>query len=200
MDLGHRRNSNNKIEPGAIREAIEVGRHTGRAQTDYHEQMDGAPVTASEFREQLSRVVPLRGKGEKTRADRFIEWWVIDPRKTKWIGYWDMATVVALLFVALVTPFEVAFLDSPRDWNDVARRFGSVGWLFTVNRCVDGLFIVDLVLQFRLMYTEVDSAFGTQWVTNPTRIIRHYLKTWFALDVLRYVSVTIRIVYVYVSW
>ena len=107
---------------------------------------------------------------------------MIDPRKTKWIGYWDMATVVALLFVALVTPFEVAFLDSPRDWNDVARRFGSVGWLFTVNRCVDGLFIVDLVLQFRLMYTEVDSAFGTQWVTNPTRIIRHYLKTWFLLD------------------
>ena len=56
---------NNKVEPGAIREAIEVGRHTGRAQTDYHEQMDGAPVTASEFREQLSRVVPLRGKGRR---------------------------------------------------------------------------------------------------------------------------------------
>ena len=87
-------------------------------------------------------------------ATRLLTWWVIDPRTSKYLGYWDIVTIVALLFVALVTPFEVAFLEAPRDAKDIWERFESVGWLFCVNRLVDCLFTVDLVLQFRLMYTE----------------------------------------------
>ena len=37
--------------------------------------------------------------------------WLIDPRTSKRMGYWDFTTVMALLFTALVTPFEVAFLE-----------------------------------------------------------------------------------------
>lgn len=63
------------------------------------------------------------------------------------MGWWDVLCVIALLFVALVTPFEVAFLDSVRTSSDVYDRFHTVGWLFLMNRLVDSLFTIDLVLQ-----------------------------------------------------
>ena len=47
---------------------------------------------------------------------------------------WDLAMVIVLLLVAIVTPFEVAFLDIQIDG------------LFFVNRVVDALFLVDMVL------------------------------------------------------
>ena len=81
--------------------------------------------------------------------------------------------MIALLFVALVTPFEVAFLDSPRNAQDITNRFGSVGWLWCVNRVVDLIFLVDLVLQFRLMYQTSDASTGTRWVTEPSEIVKH---------------------------
>ena len=79
---------------------------------------------------------------------------------------------------------EVAFLESPRSFEDIGQRFGEVGWLFCVNRLVDALFIVDLVLQFRLMYSEANSTEGMRWVTDPFQIARHYLLGWFTIDIM----------------
>lgn len=61
----------------------------------------------------------------------------------------------------------MAFLDSPRSFADIFERFESVGWLFFVNRLVDLLFLADLVLQFRLMYTESSTTEGMRWVSEP---------------------------------
>ena len=36
---------------------------------------------------------------------------VIDPRTTKWMQWWDIIMMLALLFTAMVTPLEVAFLE-----------------------------------------------------------------------------------------
>ena len=36
---------------------------------------------------------------------------VIDPRTAKWMQWWDIVMMLALLFTALVTPLEVAFLE-----------------------------------------------------------------------------------------
>ena len=33
--------------------------------------------------------------------------WIIDPRVSKRIGYWDITAGVALIFTAIVTPYEV---------------------------------------------------------------------------------------------
>ena len=93
---------------------------------------------------------------ETSRWHRFEVCWVIDPRVSKLLGPWDLLCVIALLFVALVTPFEVAFLESPRSAADIGQRFSSVGWLWCVNRLVDVIFTIDLVLQFRLMYKTSD--------------------------------------------
>ena len=103
---------------------------------------------------------------------RLASWWVIDPRVSKVLGTWDIVCVFALIFVALVTPFEVAFLESPRDAADLYWRFGSVGWLWCTNRIVDLLFTLDLFLQFRLMYqTSDDSVNGAHAREGSTRAL-----------------------------
>ena len=54
---------------------------------------------------------------------------LIDPRTSSWIGRWDAVTSLALLFVAFVTPYEVALLDVHLDA------------LFIVNRIVDSMYV-----------------------------------------------------------
>ena len=51
-------------------------------------------------------------------------------------GYWDGLTSIALLFTATVTPYEVALLQPVFDP------------LFIVNRVVDGIFAIDVLVQF----------------------------------------------------
>ena len=64
----------------------------------------------------------------RKRAKR---WWVVDPRKSRWMAAWDAATTLCLLYTAVVTPFEVAFLDAPRSWTEASRD-----GLFLTNRVV----------------------------------------------------------------
>ena len=49
--------------------------------------------------------------------------------------YWDLCTAAALVYTAIVTPYEVAFLAPPspsEKWSDS---------IFIINRCVDVIFI-----------------------------------------------------------
>ncbi|KAL1503237.1 hypothetical protein AB1Y20_011293 [Prymnesium parvum] len=98
--------------------------------------------------------------------------WLIDPRTSRRVGYWDAVTALALVFTALVTPFEVALLDS----NDVST-------LFIVNRVVDMIFVIDIVLQFFLI-TEKGTGAGHQFLITHRDISINYLKGWFFIDVL----------------
>jgi hypothetical protein len=58
---------------------------------------------------QLLMMGDLRGA---SRMQRFMVWWVIDPRHTRCLGYWDLVTVLCLFFVAIVTPFGTRRLSS----------------------------------------------------------------------------------------
>ena len=83
---------------------------------------------------------------------------------------WDFVTTVALLFTAIVTPFEVGFMDSPETPDT----------LFVLNRIVDVVFIFDMVFQFFLMYRrggggDGNDATNAAWETSPRRIARRYL-------------------------
>ena len=100
--------------------------------------------------------------------------WVLDPRTVAFVAWWDGLATLALIFTALVTPFEVAFVQPAEDkWKD---------GLFLTNRAVDVIFIVDMLLQFRLAYKE-DNVHGTRWVVEPGAVMRHYgCSFWFALD------------------
>lgn len=103
--------------------------------------------------------------------------YIIDPRKSLCMSLWDAVSTLALLYTALVTPFEVAFLQAPRTWADAA-----ADGLFMLNRAVDVVFVVDILVQFFLMYKVEDAIRGVKWVDDPKLIRCNYLKSWFAID------------------
>ena len=96
---------------------------------------------------------------------------IINPRTSKWVPLWDTATFLCLMFTAILTPFEVCIIQDP----------GTV-WLVT-NWVVNSFFIMDMILQFFLAYQESPKK-GARWIVHRPAIIRHYLRTWFLLDLL----------------
>lgn len=103
------------------------------------------------------------------------QWWVIDPRSSSIMGYWDFATASALVFTALVTPFEVSFLSAPTN------KWASP--LFLINRVIDLVFIADMLIQPCLAYS-TDGVSGKRWVLDAAKIAKHYFASrWFFLDI-----------------
>ena len=86
---------------------------------------------------------------------------LLDPRTSKLIGPWDAATASALLFTTFVTPIEVALLGNTES-----------PLLFGINRFVDCIFIIDLCLQFFIMY-QPSMAESSILEDKPTKIARH---------------------------
>jgi len=84
---------------------------------------------------------------------------------------WDRGTVVLLIYAAVMTPFEVAFLEP------------SVNALFAVNRVVDSLFLIDIISQFFLNPLEDDSQ-KTKGLPDHRKIACHYLRGWCIIDSL----------------
>jgi hypothetical protein len=120
---------------------------------------------------------------------------LIDPRSSKFLRRWDILVATCLIFTALVTPFEVAFLEAP------TRPDGS---LFLINRCIDAIFTGDMVLQFFTMLPN-DAPFQVKqqtiskltrsdqrrrrsdldsMVTSHAQIAKKYLLGWFFIDLL----------------
>ena len=92
--------------------------------------------------------------------------WVIDP-KGAFSRRWDVLMVVLLLFTAVVTPYETAFLET------------KFNFLFVLNRVVDLLFLTDLFINFFLSYPDPETQ---QDVVSHKRIAKHYLTGWFVID------------------
>ena len=109
-------------------------------------------------------------------------WYLIDPRHSLVMKVWDVVTCSALLFTAVITPYEVGFLPPPESSMEV---------LFILNRIVDIVFLIDICVHFVLMYPATDSDQSVIWVKSPKRITLHYLKSWFVIDtVSSLVSIT----------
>ena len=102
------------------------------------------------------------------------QWYIIDPRTSKFTTYWDAVGMSALIFTAIVTSTEVAFVESP----------GCIDELFIINRCVDCIFFIDGILQFFLMYPQkpADATETIRWVHDHDQIAKNYLKSWFGPD------------------
>ena len=92
---------------------------------------------------------------------------------------WDAITAVALIFTALVTPFEVGFM--PPDRN-------SASGLWILNRLIDLVFVLDMLFQFftmRKMAVEKAVDSKAEWEMSVRVIAKEYMTSmWFSLDVL----------------
>ena len=90
---------------------------------------------------------------------------VINPEGNSLLQKWDVFIFLALIYTSVVTPFEVGFLET-KLWTT----------LFYVNRTVDVIFIIDIVLQFFIMYEEHHPVYGSKWIGRRKKIVKHYLK------------------------
>jgi hypothetical protein len=117
---------------------------------------------------------------EALRARRATRpWYIIDPRSSLFMASWDAIAMVAILYTACVTPYEVALLDPPGTWADAAADA-----LFILNRLVDAVFLLDFVLNFVVMVQAFDEKEGVRWIDDPSIIAGKYLRGWFTLDVV----------------
>jgi len=102
--------------------------------------------------------------------------WTVAPDKSHWVQNWDAALCAALVYTAVVTPAEVAFIQKAHRVNDYV-------WFFLINMCFTFIFILDVGLQFFLHY-QLPKDKGNTWVRNHRRIVRHYLFGYFGIDFL----------------
>jgi hypothetical protein len=92
----------------------------------------------------------------------------LDP-KNNYMRYWDMYTIVLLVYTAIVTPYEVSFLEP------------SLNALFFINRFVDVSFLFDMLLNFYLGYFDDDMG---KWVFDLVKIRKKYFESWFFIDIV----------------
>eukprot|EP00418_Pyrodinium_bahamense_P038623 CAMPEP_0179204744 /NCGR_PEP_ID=MMETSP0796-20121207/102070_1 /TAXON_ID=73915 /ORGANISM="Pyrodinium bahamense, Strain pbaha01" /LENGTH=395 /DNA_ID=CAMNT_0020909629 /DNA_START=6 /DNA_END=1190 /DNA_ORIENTATION=+ len=97
---------------------------------------------------------------------------LVDPRSPK-MKKWDTLIGICLAFVGIITPYEVVFID----------KINVV--LFAVNRFVDMVFILDLVLQFFLKVEIQRPHRGGSFMLRDRRALCvRYLRSWFFIDLV----------------
>lgn len=103
-----------------------------------------------------------KGDGDGNPNNKYL----IDPN-CPFMRKWDITAICMLLFVMVVTPFEVAFLTT------------SLNGLFFINRLIDCYFIVDMGIQCFLMYRDEEKGVT---VKEHDLILKRYFKCWFWID------------------
>jgi len=125
---------------------------------------------------------PAPGTGVSHNAENDVvkkvsaPFWFSSPRATinptsDAMANWDKTIMGVLLYTALVTPFEVSFLTP------------SWGVMFYINRCVDTIFVVDIVFTF-LLDPGNDETKKSDGLPSHSKIAKAYLTGWFAVDVI----------------
>ena len=111
-------------------------------------------------------------RAQKTKHFKIEKpWYIINPDNSSWFTVWQGLMCLALTFVALITPVQVGLIEE--------FRFDA---LAMASLCVDGIFLVDLLMQFCTTYSK-RTVRGTIWETRVSAISQQYLKSWFVLDV-----------------
>eukprot|EP00927_Polykrikos_kofoidii_P084475 TRINITY_DN8905_c0_g1_i2.p1 TRINITY_DN8905_c0_g1~~TRINITY_DN8905_c0_g1_i2.p1 ORF type:complete len:734 (-),score=95.52 TRINITY_DN8905_c0_g1_i2:258-2270(-) len=94
---------------------------------------------------------------------------VINPEYNRFYMWWDFLSMMAMAYVAVIVPFQVGLLAVQWDW------------MFVLSSMVDLIFVVDMILQFFVMYPK-RTDFGIVYESRHDQIIIRYLSSWFFLD------------------
>ena len=84
--------------------------------------------------EEMASLLVKQQRTAKQELERQIraKRWLIDPRTSRIASVWDAVTVIAMCFVAIATPFEVAFMKAP---ESAAERRDSLGGICSAAIC-----------------------------------------------------------------
>ena len=92
--------------------------------------------SATEPETGLTSVQKMRAQVHMAENSGNARSYAIDPRTSRFVQWWDMAMLVALIFTALATPYECVYLAPYVDTEHP---------LFGVNRVFDAFFLSDMV-------------------------------------------------------
>jgi len=106
-------------------------------------------------------------------------WYLVNP-EGKFMQRWDFVTTIALLFTAVITPYEVALVNSP-DFGTAEELLGNGLWV--VNQVVNLVFLFDMVLSFFTMYRESANN-GGAIIRDLSKIRTRYIRGWLFIDVV----------------
>lgn len=108
--------------------------------------------------------------------------YLIEPDSER-LALWDCFTSLTLLFIAIFTPYEVAFLPAPTRGDSP---------LFILGRLIDAIFAIDMIVQILTMVpsAEEPDKLETRWPV----ILRTYMEGWFLLDFVSLASSTFDII------
>ena len=81
--------------------------------------------------------------------------------------YWDVVAIVLVFYVAVTLPYRLAFA---RSWPDA---------LVYLDFIADVYFMADIILNVFTAYYDEETL-----VVNRKQVLRHYLQTWFILDLI----------------
>jgi hypothetical protein len=93
---------------------------------------------------------------------------VLNPRSEA-IRKWAIFILILIMLTGIITPFDIAFFEP---------EFGGI---FIFNRIVDFIFILDIIINFHLSFTDSKSGLP---VVSRTLIRKEYMRVWFWVDLL----------------
>eukprot|EP01039_Chlorochromonas_danica_P003102 gene3102-3396_t len=93
---------------------------------------------------------------------------LIDPTSRNKL-IWDFFIALLILYSVLIIPVELGFNDNAFTGSD------------TVDLIISGFFFIDILISFSTAYF---SEKADALVISRKRIVRHYLKTWFMIDLI----------------
>ena len=125
---------------------------------------------SEDFRSSLEHV-----KAQLKYHNRFV----LDPRHSRWLQYWDAVFMACMIYTCVITPVEICM------YKGVQLGDGETSFtiMFFGNQLVNVCFAVDLVMNFFLAYQEMPHD-GGRWVTDVPLIRRKYLRGWFCIDLI----------------
>ncbi|XP_076871723.1 voltage-gated inwardly rectifying potassium channel KCNH7 isoform X3 [Brachyhypopomus gauderio] len=93
---------------------------------------------------------------------------------------WDWLILLLVIYTAIFTPYSAAFLLNDVEEHKRRECGYSCSPLNVVDLMVDIMFIVDILINFRTTYVNVNE----EVVSHPTKIAVHYFKGWFLIDMV----------------
>eukprot|EP00931_Biecheleriopsis_adriatica_P107500 TRINITY_DN8183_c0_g1_i7.p1 TRINITY_DN8183_c0_g1~~TRINITY_DN8183_c0_g1_i7.p1 ORF type:complete len:933 (+),score=147.16 TRINITY_DN8183_c0_g1_i7:57-2855(+) len=134
--------------------------------------IDFSELTASKYGRGVSwQDLPVVDQVDMVREALKARLYVIDPQ-SNYMKMWDVIVVLCLVFTALVTPYEIAFL---KPGHSIA--------VSVLNRLVDVTFIKDMIMQF-FMKVEKNTRQGKVWVRERKQVAKVYAQTWLFIDII----------------
>lgn len=133
-------------------------------------KLPATPKSGNQPRQEQHQTRSDLAIGDKATSSRSSPNCIIDPSRSQFIGIWDMVSIPALLWVALITPIQIGVLPEA--------EFNA---FFVLSLCVDLIFVVDLFLQFFIAYPVATKGIGYM-EKRQSMIIKHYLKGWFTIE------------------